>query len=758
MSARASALSFFLLFFNYIFAQDNKLLIQGAVFAEDGQPVPYASISLVKDGLGTITNQSGRFALYIPAVPKDDHILVTMLGYEPQLVLLNAFKPASALRITLKLQASQLEEVVVTPPDPLQLIRNAIARIPQNYYNQPHVLNGFYRVDTRKGQQHIMLSEAVFDIYNPDYTSGKKSRFRLTKMRSIQDEQASHGLDLGLTPASLYTYDIVKELESSDLLSREGLKQHDFKFKGITNYNGIDACLITFDQKDELKQSLLKGKLWLDAGSLAFIAFEFQRSPKGIDRAQYGNGATRALLKILGLQIDVKKETHLIRYKKYGGKWILSDVRNDHILHFKSNRNGKRINFDADIRVDYLVTAADTLHAGDFTAGEKLGNNKFIEFQPNSYNDTFWLNYNTILPDFNTNEIAKQIQQNNQTFVLKKKAKKFLSKLPSSPVVKLDSLFSFFHTQGAFSGSVLVKQKGAVIFQKGYGLADEGKQWPNADSTRFRIGSLTKTFTSMMIRQLEQEGELSLQDSIGKFFPAHVHGSVSIEQLLTHTSGIPNYTVKDEYLAELLSRPLNTEYIIRNFCSDPLEFRTGTGFRYSNSGYVILSGIIEKATGQSFAACLQEKIFAPLHMNSSGFSNAPLNSKGYWLDEIEPAYPVSNTVGAGGIWTTTGDLEKWDEALYGNKLLSQKKIQESFQEYSDYDDWDAGYGYGWMIDRLLFSQSKEHRIIYHPGTDFGYYSMFVRQPDQQHLLVMLSNHGDFPRFELTDLVLDILNP
>jgi CubicO group peptidase (beta-lactamase class C family) len=324
-------------------------------------------------------------------------------------------------------------------------------------------------------------------------------------------------------------------------------------------------------------------------------------------------------------------------------------------------------------------------------------------------------------------------------------------------VVKLDSLFSFFHTQGAFSGSVLVKQKGAVIFQRSYGLADEGKQWPNTDSTRFRIGSLTKTFTSMLIRQLEQEGKLSLHDSIGKFFPGHVHGHVMIEQLLTHTSGIPNYTVKDEYLAELMSRPLSTEYIIRNFCSDPLEFSSGKGFRYSNSGYVILAGIIEKVSGQPYASRLQEKIFTPLNMRSSGFSNALLNSKGYWLKEIEPAYPVSNTVGAGGIWSATGDLEKWDEALYSNKLLPQEKIQEGFQAHADYSDWDANYGYGWMIDRLLFNQSKKHRIIYHPGTDFGYYSMFVRQPDQQNLLVMLSNHGDFPRFELTDLVLDILN-
>jgi CubicO group peptidase (beta-lactamase class C family) len=756
MFAKLSAFSIFLLFSFSISAQVTKIALAGEVYGEDGKPVAYASVSLVKDGLGTICNQSGDFAFYIPSAHKDDHIMITMLGYEPKKVLLSEFKPGMSLRIILRLQASQLEQVVVRPPDPLQLIREAIARIPQNYYEQPHLLNGFYRVDTKKGQSHIMLSEAVFDIYNPGYTSGKKSHFRLVKMRSIQDEQASQGLDLGLSPSSLYAYDIVYEQKASALLSKEGLKQHDFKFKGNTRYNGVDAYCIIFDQKDGVKESCLKGKLWLDAGSLAFIAFEFQLSPKGIDRAQYGNAATRALLKIFGLQINIKKETHLIRYKKYGNKWMLSDVRNDHTLQFKSFRNDKRIHFDADIRVDYLVTGADTLHAQEFASGEKLGNNKFIEFQTNSYNDNFWQDYNTILPDFNTNEVAKQIQQNNLSFTLKSKAKKFLSKLPQGPA-KLDSLFSFYHTQGAFSGSVLIKQKGATIFQKSYGLADERKQSPNADTTQFRIGSLTKTFTSMMIRQLEQEGKLSLQDSIGKFFSGHLHGEVSIEQLLTHTSGIPNYTAKDDYLVELMSRPLDTEYMIRKFCSDPLEFSSGQEFRYSNSGYLILAGIIEKASGRSYANRLQEKICSPLQMNFSGFSNAPINSKGYWLKEIEPAYPITNMIGAGGITSTTSDLEKWDAALYGNKLLPQEKIMESFQARANYADWDADYGYGWMIDRMLFNQSKKHRIVYHPGTDFGYYSMFVRQPDQQHLVIMLSNHGDFPRFDLTDLVLDMLN-
>lgn len=755
MPSKCHALLFLLIYSITGLAQENKLFLIGEVVTADGKPAAYASISLVKDGIGTVCNQSGQFFLYLPAGHQSDHILVTMLGFEPKKVLLTAFRQGTVLRIQLEQAQVQLQEVIVRPPDPLNLINNAIARIPENYYNQPHVLHGFYRVDTKKGASHIMLSEAVFDIFNPDQRPGKKSRFRLVKMRSIQDEQASHGIDLGMTPAGVYEYDIVKEISSSELLSREGLKEHDFKFRGATDYNGVPAYLISFDQKDGVKKSKLKGKLWLEASSLAFIAFEYARSPKGIEYAQYGNMATRALLKIIGMQIGIKNEACLIRYRKYGSKWVLSDVRNDHLLRFKSKR--ERYDFDAGIRVDYLVTSADTVHTDEFTANETLGSNRFIEFQPNTWNDSFWLSYNTILPDFNTMEVAKQIRQNNNSFSMKGKAEHLLKKMPGDIRLRMDTLFSFFHSNGLFSGSVLVKQKGVVIFQKSYGLADEIKRLPNTDSTQYRIGSLTKTFTSMLIRQLEQDGKLSLSDTIGKFFPGYIHGGVSITQLLTHTSGIPNYTQQDAYLVELMDHPLSLEYMIRKFCSDPLQFRSGTDFSYSNSGYLVLAGIIEKASGRTYGELLEQKIFGPLQMNASGFSNAPLNSKGYWGAEPEPAYPVTNTSGAGGIFSTTGDLLKWDEALYGNQLLPQEKIQENFQARANYPDWDADYGYGWMIDRLLFNQSGKHRITYHPGTDLGYYSMFVRQPDQQNLVIMLSNHGDFPRFELTDIILDQLN-
>jgi len=115
------------------------------------------------------------------------------------------------------------------------------------------------------------------------------------------------------------------------------------------------------------------------------------------------------------------------------------------------------------------------------------------------------------------------------------------------------------------------------------------------------------------------------------------------------------------------------------------------------------------------------------------------------------------------VWTqstqraSVADLLKWDEALYTAELLSQQQLQQAFVPRFAYDDWDADYGYGWMIDKKLFNQSKKHVFIYHPGTDLGYYSMFVRQPDANNLVIMLSNSGDFPRFDMTDLILEVLN-
>ena len=113
--------------------------------------------------------------------------------------------------------------------------------------------------------------------------------------------------------------------------------------------------------------------------------------------------------------------------------------------------------------------------------------------------------------------------------------------------------------------------------------------------------------------------------------------------------------------------------------------------------------------------------------------------------------------GAGGIVSTTEDLYKWSQALETDKLLPKEKLKQAFIPRAEYIGWDGDYGYGWMLDNYMFKASKKHEIRYHPGTDFGFYSMFLKQPDEGITIVLLSNTGDFPRFEIADLILNELN-
>jgi CubicO group peptidase (beta-lactamase class C family) len=739
----------------FIFAQSETFTLNGKVLDQNDNPLAYATVGIAHKRIGTVTNKAGEFSLKLSAASDNDTLLISLLGYEPQKLNIAILKPWNRNIIKLIEKPVVLQEVVVKSIDPVQLIRTAIDNIPANYYNNPHITNGFYRIDTKKGDNHIMLSEAVFDIYNYGYDSDRKSRFRLNKMRSIQDEQASHGLDLGLKPRNVFEYYIIKQISGSELFSKSGLKNHQFRLQGIINYNGIEAYEISFDQKDGLKKSLYKGKLYLDVNDLAFISIEFGLSPKGLSHAKFGDAGTRTLMALIGLDVDVLKDNFQVKYSKYGDRWVLAGVRNDNVLNFKSNR--AFYDFRADIRVDYVITGVDTAGINEFSDKETLGSNKFIEFQPGNNDKDFWKDYNTILPDYNADTIAARIIASNATYDLKNRIEKIIQKLPKDKSLRIDSLLSFFHQQGIFNGAALIKNNGQVIFQKNYGLADREKNMPVTNTTQFRIGSVTKTFTAAVIQQLINENKIGIADTIGKFIPDHIHSNVTVAQLLTHTSGIPNYTSRNDYLSEIMVKDMTLQEMVRKYCSDSLEFKSGEGFRYSNSGYLVLASIIEMVTGRTYGQAVKERIFDPLGMTHSGFAMDNISSKGYWHDKVEPSYKLGNVAGAGGIISTTEDLLKWDEALYTDKLLPADKIKALFEPRSEYADWDAYYGYGWMIDRKLFSQSKKHTIIYHPGTDIGYYSMFVRQPDSNNLIILLNNTGDFPRFDMADLILDLIN-
>ena len=738
------------------FGQQNND-INGKVTDEQNTPLSSVTIRLLKSGIGTISNQTGFFRLTILQNLQKDTVLFTSIGYTSKKIAVSDLTSEKTNLIQLVSKAIDLQEVTVSAKqiDPITIIKAAIEKIPINYLNTPHISHGFYRINAKKGDEHLMLSEAVFDILNFGYTADKENSFKLLKNRYIQDEKGIHGIDLGVKPNGLYEADIVKNINESAFFNKSGLKKHRFKLLKSIKYNNADTYVITFDQIEDNKESLYTGKIFIDIESLAFVSIEYRRSETGIQYAKYGDGATRTLLKLLGMKIDIKGESHVVSYHNYNGKWAMSNAKEIHMWNFQSNR--QFYDFPARIQLDYIVTGIDTANTVAFESNASLSNNKLIEFQNTSNQVDFWKDYNILLSDYNSDSIAKILISKNEASSLKKQVEKKLKYFPKDKTARVDSIVSFFHQKGAFNGSVLIKQNGKVILSKGYGLADKEKNIYASDSTQYIIGSLTKTFTSLLIMQLVEKNKLSVQDTIGKYLPAYVHKHITIQQLLTHTSGIPSYTNNNEKLLSIMQKEQSLKEIVSLLCSDPLEFASGSQFRYSNSGYSILAFIIEIITGKDYGQVLNEKIFTPLSMTQTSFGTNPVNSKGYHWGKIEPNYIIKNTAGAGGISSSVTDLLKWDEALNNDKLVSQTILSQSFLPRAAYDDWDADYGYGWMIDKKMFSQSKRHKIIYHPGTDFGYYSMFVRQPDKDNLIIMLSNNGDFPRFDLTDLILDEIN-
>jgi CubicO group peptidase (beta-lactamase class C family) len=303
--------------------------------------------------------------------------------------------------------------------------------------------------------------------------------------------------------------------------------------------------------------------------------------------------------------------------------------------------------------------------------------------------------------------------------------------------------------RGVLSGSVLVAHNG-MVFAKGYGLADKETRIPNTPQTRFRLGSVTKQFTAMAILLLQDQGRLRVQDPICRSIPACPTDwlPITIEQLLTHTSGIPDYTNFPDF-AVTWTHAVTVEELIARFKDRPLDFTPGSRFRYSSSGYVLLGSIIEHVSGESYAAFLQTHIFAPLQMHNTGYDTTspalPQHATGYYQGYVRPAlYDMSVLYAAGALYSTVEDLALWDQALVQHRLISAQSLAAMFSVHVPCPpsgspggcllSADQGYGYGWFI-----AAEPQGKLIYHVGHIDGFLSYNGFYAGKNLAVVVLSN-------------------
>jgi CubicO group peptidase (beta-lactamase class C family) len=317
----------------------------------------------------------------------------------------------------------------------------------------------------------------------------------------------------------------------------------------------------------------------------------------------------------------------------------------------------------------------------------------------------------------------------------------------STTLHRIDTYLAQQTAQGAFSGSVLIGLNGHIAFKKGYGIANEEWSDANTPATKFRIASLTKQFTGACTLLLQERGLLSVHDPISKYVPDLPAGwqPITLHQLLTHTSGIPNFTERPQAEGTLNRVGITPRLTLGVVASEPLDFAPGTKLHYSNTGYILLGMVIEKISGVSYADFLQKNIFTPLGMADSGYDTAakilPQRASGYMRDEnghITNAdfIDMNGPFAAGGIYSTVEDMYLWNEALATpGKLLSADSVRQMFAVYPETTAYGGqNYGYG-----VVLTHRFGKLLYYHGGGVLGFNSEIQRYPADRLCIVILDN-------------------
>ncbi len=326
----------------------------------------------------------------------------------------------------------------------------------------------------------------------------------------------------------------------------------------------------------------------------------------------------------------------------------------------------------------------------------------------------------------------------------------FISTYSQSAEKRIDSLMRSLYLPTAPGAVIAIEQHHQIIFKKSYGLADLDTKRPVTTDDNFNIGSLTKQFTAFALLDLCYKGKFSLPDSIGKFLklPAPLSG-ILISQLLSHSSGIPDhYDLTD---TNKVKHATDKDVLVALQGADSLYFISGTHYRYSNTAYCLLGMLIEKLSGVSYAACLQQEIFGPLGIRNAAVFQAnqqisnrvigyePAKNGNYVRSDAEESIFFS-TEADGGIYISMNNYLKWCEAIESGKFSNTKMIGYSWKRQTPVEP-NAGlwYGCGWFIQQPI---GKSPEIIYHTGFNGGFRTVVLMIPSLEYCISIFSNRSD----------------
>lgn len=303
-----------------------------------------------------------------------------------------------------------------------------------------------------------------------------------------------------------------------------------------------------------------------------------------------------------------------------------------------------------------------------------------------------------------------------------------------------------YDLNGYLHGSILVAAGQKIIMNEGYGMANWQHQIPNSPKTKFRIGSITKGFTAMAIFQLAEKNRLKLDDPIDKYLPWYPNDcKITIYHCLTNTSGIADFTGFPDFWFKTMRLPATLLDIINSFKYLELEFEPGSQYRYSTSGFMLLTAIIEEITQQKYQNYMKENIFLPLGMHDTGCDDGRKIIQGlasghsFWEEPIHAEFAdLSFPLGGYGMYSTTEDLYKWSQCLRESTLISKELTEMMLKPHQN------SYACGWAVSSFL-----GRKYISHFGDISGFTNDFLFFPDDNVTIICLSNMNITPVMKFT---------
>jgi len=308
---------------------------------------------------------------------------------------------------------------------------------------------------------------------------------------------------------------------------------------------------------------------------------------------------------------------------------------------------------------------------------------------------------------------------------------------------KIDAVMTEVYHPGGPGAAIIIRKDGKTIFRKGYALADLELGVSVEPDMVFRLGSITKQFTAVSILMLAEQGKLGLQDEITKFLPDYpTQGRrITVEHLLTHTSGIQSYTDMTEWLP-LWRKDFTVQELIDFFKNKPMQFEPGERWAYNNSGYILLGAIIEKVSGQTYEEFVDTHIFKPLGMTHSFYGSAerviPRRIPGYQTGKDgfinAPFLSMTQPYAAGSLLSNVDDLAVWSDAVFSGKLVGKDWLARAFTPYKLKNGESTGYGCGWFI-----ADYQGHPTVEHGGGINGFMTYEMTLPEDRIFLAILTN-------------------